>query len=110
MTKKGEPADEAAIPVSARIKSRLRKSRQSFFANENIASAIEPGEMDELLEEVADKMKAVSKASSSTSITITTPRNGPARRKNVIDRGFQRPLCQPPARDRIPNASGLNEL
>ena len=59
MTKKGEPSDEAAIPVSTRIKNRLRKSRQSFFANENIASAIEPGEMDELLEEVADKMKAV---------------------------------------------------
>ena len=111
MTKKGEPSDEAAIPVSTRIKNRLRKSRQSFFANENIASAIEPGEMDELLEEVADKMKAVLE---SLVIDVDNDHNtqDSARRvaKMYLTEVFSGRYAAAPPVTEFPNASGLNEL
>ncbi len=111
MTKKVEPSDEAAIPVSARIKSRLLKSRQGFFANENIASAIRPGEMDELLEEVAGKMKAVLE---SLVIDVENDHNtqDSARRvaKMYLTEVFSGRYADAPPVTEFPNASALNEL
>jgi GTP cyclohydrolase IA len=46
-------------PASARIRERLREAGRRFFANDNIAEFIAPGEMDELLEEVTSKMQSV---------------------------------------------------
>ena len=39
--------------VSDRIRERLIKNKKSFFANDNVADCIEPGELKELEEEVA---------------------------------------------------------
>lgn len=52
-------ADEAARPVSERIRNRIKRAGRRFNANDNIASYIEPGEVDELIAEVAGKMKGV---------------------------------------------------
>ena len=43
--------------VSARIRERLLESGHSFLANDNIADYIEPGELPELQNEVADKFR-----------------------------------------------------
>lgn len=52
-------AHDAGVPVSIKIRERLLASRKRFHANDNIADFIEPGELDKLLDEVADKMKGV---------------------------------------------------
>lgn len=45
------------IPVSQRIRERIVKSDTRYHANDNIAQFIEPGELDELLLEVEDKLR-----------------------------------------------------
>ena len=44
--------------VSARIRERLIESGVSFLANDNIADHLQPGELDQLQVEVADKVRA----------------------------------------------------
>ena len=44
--------DEAGIPVSVKIRERIRAARKRFHSNDNIAAFIEPGELEALLEEV----------------------------------------------------------
>ncbi len=104
----GDPAD---TPVSVRIRNRLRRSKQSFFANENISSAIEPGEIDELLEEVAAKMKAVLE---SLVIDVENDHNtqDSARRvaKMYLNEVFRGRYAPAPPVTEFPNAAGLNEL
>ena len=57
----GNTAEEQEIelPVSAKIRARLRQANQRFHANDNISAFIAPGETDALLDEVADRMKGV---------------------------------------------------
>ena len=43
--------------VSARIRERLIESGVSFLANDNIADHLQPGELDQLQVEVADKVR-----------------------------------------------------
>lgn len=45
--------------ASARIRERLRKAGRRFYANDNIAEFIEPGELEELLDEVTSGMQSV---------------------------------------------------
>jgi GTP cyclohydrolase I len=49
-TMKPSDADEG-IPVSVKIRERLLAARKRFHANDNIADFIEPGEIDQLLDE-----------------------------------------------------------
>jgi GTP cyclohydrolase I len=49
--------DAAPLPVSHRIRARLLEADASFFANDNIASHIEAGEIDQLEIEVAGKVR-----------------------------------------------------
>ena len=58
-SQKNDAVTQYKAPASTRIRERIRQSRQRFHANDNIAAFIEPGEMEELLDEVQDKMKAV---------------------------------------------------
>ncbi|HEX5628252.1 MAG TPA: hypothetical protein VFX72_01670, partial [Usitatibacteraceae bacterium] len=48
---------DAPVPVSQRIRERLRKARERYHANDNIAKYIEPGELAELQDEVEAKMR-----------------------------------------------------
>ena len=52
-------AAEHGVPVSVKIRERLRAAGQRFHANDNIASFVHPGELDQLLDEVQDKMAGV---------------------------------------------------
>jgi len=51
MSEKGQGSGEGT-PVSQRIRDRLKKARRRYHANDNISAFIEPGELDQLLDEV----------------------------------------------------------
>jgi GTP cyclohydrolase I len=50
---------EVGTPVSVKIRERLTAARRRFHANDNIAEFIQPGELEQLLDEVSLKMQDV---------------------------------------------------
>ena len=104
-------AHDAGVPVSIKIRERLQASRKRFHANDNIADFIEPGELDKLLDEVADKMKGVP-----SSLVIDTEHDhntaDTARRvaKMYVQEVFRGRFVSPPVITEFPNAEHLNEL
>ena len=107
-----EPADKAlATPASERIRKRLQRSGLSFFANDNIASVLKPGDMDALLEEVAAKMQGVLE---SLVIDVAHDHNthDTARRvaKMYLNEVFRGRYAPAPPVTEFPNAASLNEL
>ena len=98
-------------PVSNRIRARLVKAQQRFHANDNISAFIEPGEIEQLLEEVEGKVLGLL---NSLVIDVEHDHNtqDTARRVakmyvNEVFRGRYVPL---PSVTEFPNASHLNEL
>ena len=105
------PETDRSEPTSVRIRKRLVKARHRFHANDNISAAIKPGELDELLEEVAAKMKGVLE---SLVIDVENDHNTQDSARRVakmylkeVFRGRYEPA--PPVTE-FPNASSLNEL
>ncbi|MEZ5926741.1 MAG: GTP cyclohydrolase I [Hyphomicrobiaceae bacterium] len=86
-------------------------SGRRFHANDNIADFIEPGELEELLDEVTVSMKDVLK---SLVIDVDNDHNthDSARRvaKMYINEVFRGRYHQPPSITEFPNAASLNEL
>ncbi|HEY5582231.1 MAG TPA: GTP cyclohydrolase I [Rhodoferax sp.] len=109
-TMKPSDADEGT-PVSVKIRERLLAARKRFHANDNIADFIEPGEMEQLLDEVEDKMKGVL---SSLVIDIDHDHNtdNTARRvaKMYLKEVFNGRYVSAPTITEFPNAEHLNEL
>ncbi len=105
-----EHADEG-IPVSVKIRERLLAARKRFYANDNIAEFIEPGELETLLDEVEHKMQAVL-----DSLIIDTENDhntdNTARRvaKMYLNEVFKGRYVKAPAITEFPNAEHLNEL
>lgn len=103
-------ADEG-VPVSVRIRERLRASRARFHANDNIAEYLQPGEMDSILEEVAEKMQGVL-----DSLVIDTEADhntaDTARRvaKMYVQEVFRGRYVKAPNITEFPNVGHLNEL
>jgi len=109
---KRDPNDlSAKQPISEQIKSRIKSSRRRFFANDNISSFIEPGELDLLLDEVAQKMKSVLDSliidTENDHNTQDTARRVAKMYLNEVFRGRYQPA--PPVTE-FPNVSHLNEL
>ena len=104
------PPDEGT-PVSVKIRERLAAARKRFHANDNIAEFIEPGELEQLLDEVEAKMQGVL-----DSMVINTEGDhntrSTARRvaKMYINEVFKGRYVAPPAITEFPNAEHLNEL
>jgi GTP cyclohydrolase I len=104
-------AEDEGTPVSVRIRQRLQAARKGFYANDNIADFVRPGELDALLDEVTLKMQGVL-----DSLVIDTERDhntaDTARRvaKMYVGEVFQGRYVQPPEITEFPNAGGLNEL
>jgi GTP cyclohydrolase IA len=98
-------------PVSARIKQRLEKAGQRYFANDNISGFIEAGEHEQLLNEVAGKMETVLE---SLVIDFKNDHNtqNTARRiaKMYLTEVFKGRFHKAPPVTEFPNASNLNEL
>ena len=98
-------------PASARIRSRIQRARKRFHANDNIASFLEPGELEELLDEVETKFRGVLE-----SLVIDTESDhnthDTARRvaKMYLTEVFRGRYVEAPPVTEFPNASSLNEL
>jgi GTP cyclohydrolase I len=102
---------DEGVPVSIKIRERLKASRQRFHANDNIADFIEPGELEKILDEVEDKMKGVL-----SSLVIDTDNDhntsDTARRvaKMYVQEVFKGRFVKPPVITEFPNVEHLNEL
>jgi GTP cyclohydrolase I len=102
---------DQGVPVSVKIRERVLASKQRFHANDNIAEFIQPGELEALLDEVEDKMKAVLE-----SLVIDTANdhntNDTAKRlaKMYIKEVFNGRYVSSPEITEFPNAERLNEL
>ncbi len=102
---------DKGIPISVAIRRRIEKARQRFHANDNISAFIEPGELELLQEEVAEKMKAVL-----DSMVIDTQNdhntNDTARRvaKMYLKEIFGGRYRDEPPITEFPNVEHLNEL
>ena len=105
------PKGEAAVPASERIRARLRKARERYHANDNIAKYIEPGELAELQDEVEAKMRRVLESlvidTESDHNTQETARRVAKMYVTEVFRG--RFVPEPPVTE-FPNVERLNEL
>jgi len=103
--------ENETLPVSARIRARLNATNERFHANDNIAAHIAPGELDELLEEVSERIQAVLESlvidTSSDHNTQDTARRVA---KMYLHEVFGGRYTQEPAVTEFPNIAQLNEL
>lgn len=101
----------AEASVSRRIRARLESQGRRFHANDCIADVLEPGDVDALLEEVAQKFETVLDA-----LVIDTKSDhntqDTARRvaKMYLTEVFAGRYAPPPQVTEFPNAESLNEL
>jgi len=105
------PSGDEGVPVSVKIRERLKAARQRFHSNDNIAEFIQPGELEKLLDEVTEKMQGVLE-----SMVIDTDSDhntgNTARRvaKMYLKEVFAGRYVKGPAVTEFPNAEHLNEL
>ena len=102
---------DEGVPVSVKIRERILAARKRFNANDNISEFIEPGELEQLLDEVTGKMSGVLE-----SLVIDTERDhntsDTARRvaKMYVNEVFRGRYVKAPTITEFPNAEHLNEL
>jgi GTP cyclohydrolase I len=102
---------DEGVPVSVKIRQRVQAARKRFHSNDNIAEFIEPGELEQMLDEVEQKMQAVLDA-----MVIDTQSDhntsDTARRiaKMYVNEVFRGRYVKPPTITEFPNAEHLNEL
>ncbi|QPF75902.1 GTP cyclohydrolase I [Roseateles sp. DAIF2] len=103
------PADDA--PVSERIRYRLVSAGCRHHANDNIASFIEDGELEQLQDEVAAKMQEVLRAMViDTDSDHNTQETAKRVAKMYLREIFKGRYGAAPAVTEFPNAERLNEL
>ena len=98
-------------PVSVKIRERLKQAQKRFHANDNISEFIEPGELEQLLDEVQEKMQGVL---DSMVIDTTHDHNTRATARRVakmyVNEVFRGRYVPAPSLTEFPNAERLNEL
>jgi GTP cyclohydrolase I len=105
------PAADEGVPVSQKIRERLKGAQRRFHANDNIAEFIEPGELEALLDEVRSRMVTVL-----DSLVIDTESDhntqDTARRvaKMYLNEVFKGRYVRQPTVTEFPNVEHLNEL
>jgi GTP cyclohydrolase I len=103
--------EDSDLPVSERIRSRLERANQRYYANDNISAYVMDGEVDELRTEVETRMAEVLK-----SLVIDTESDhntqGTARRvaKMFLTEVFKGRYHAMPSVTEFPNIEQLNEL
>jgi len=99
------------LPLSVVIRRRIEAQRARFHANDNISAFIKPGEIEGLVDEVAEKMQAVLE-----SLVIDTENDhntkNTSRRvaKMYVQEVFNGRYVERPTSTKFPNVSRLNEL
>ena len=110
-TKKVAKRDDAGVPLSVVIRRRIEAQKARFHANDNISAFIKPGELEGLMDEVAEKMQAVLE-----SLVIDTESDhntqNTSRRvaKMYVQEVFNGRYVVQPTLTKFPNVSRLNEL
>jgi GTP cyclohydrolase IA len=106
-----EHCTHAKPSASERIRARLKDAKKRFHANDNISAYIQPGELQEMQDEVAEKLRGVL---SSLVIDTEADHNTRETAKRVakmyvqeVFGGRYRPM---PAVTEFPNVERLNEL
>ena len=101
----------ATITASERIRARLIAAKTRFHANDNIAAYIEPGELDELLDEVSGHMQKVLESLVIDTVSDHNTQDT-ARRvaKMYMNEVFGGRYADMPPVTEFPNAANLNEL
>ena len=109
---KGASKTEAAgAPLSVVIRRRIEAQKARFHANDNIAAYIKPGELEGLVDEVAQKMQAVLE-----SLVIDTKNDHNTKNtsqrvaKMFVNEVFNGRYVEQPTLTKFPNVSRLNEL
>jgi GTP cyclohydrolase I len=103
--------DDAGVPLSVVIRRRIEAQKARFHANDNISQFIQPGELEGLVVEVAEKMQAVLE-----SLVIDTKNDhntqNTSRRvaKMYVQEVFSGRYVDQPTLTKFPNVSKLNEL
>ena len=102
---------EQGQPVSQKIRARLQAAGQRFHANDNIADFIQPGELEQLLDEVEQKMQGVLDSMVIDTVHDHNTQNT-ARRvaKMYLQEVFKGRYVAQPKLTEFPNAEHLNEL
>jgi GTP cyclohydrolase IA len=102
---------DVGVPVSVKIRERIEAARKRFHSNDNIAAFIEPGELEQLLDEVEAKMQGVLDSMVIDTVSDHNT-NDTARRvaKMYLLEVFKGRYIKPPAITEFPNAERLNEL
>ena len=109
--KKSGRKDNVGVPLSVVIRRRIEAQKARFHANDNISVFIKPGELDGLVDEVAEKMQAVLE-----SLVIDTENDhntqNTCRRvaKMYVQEVFNGRYVDQPTLTKFPNVSRLNEL
>jgi GTP cyclohydrolase I len=105
------PVPTEGAPVSARIRQRLQQSGRRFHANDHIADALEPGEVEALVDEVAARMQGVLEALVIDTVSDHNTQDT-ARRvaKMYVTEVFRGRYFPEPQVTEFPNAERLNEL
>ena len=109
--KKIAKKESAGLPLSVVIRRRIEAQKARFHANDNISAFIKPGELEGLVDEVAEKMQAVLE-----SLVIDTESDhntqNTSRRvaKMYVQEVFNGRYVGQPTLTKFPNVSRLNEL
>ena len=102
---------DSGTPLSVVIRRRIEAQKARFHANDNISAFIKPGELEGLVDEVAQKMQAVLE-----SLVIDTESdhntNNTSQRvaKMFVKEVFNGRYVEQPTLTKFPNVSRLNEL
>jgi GTP cyclohydrolase I len=116
MTKNSNPPGDVddpdhGAPLSQRIRRRLTQAGQRFHANDNIAAFIKPGELEQLLSEVEQKMVGVLDAMViDTANDHNTSQTARRVAKMYVQEVFRGRYVPMPDITEFPNAERLNEL
>jgi GTP cyclohydrolase I len=103
--------DDAGIPLSVVIRRRIEAQKARFHANDNISQFIKPGELDGLVDEVAEKMQSVLESLVIDTESDHNTKNTSQRvAKMFVKEVFNGRYVEQPSLTKFPNVSRLNEL
>jgi GTP cyclohydrolase IA len=98
-------------PLSVIIRRRIEAQKARFHANDNISAFIEPGELEGLVDEVAEKMQAVLESLVIDTKSDHNTQNTSQRvAKMFVQEVFNGRYVAQPTLTKFPNVSKLNEL
>ena len=102
---------DAGTPLSVVIRRRIEAQKARFHANDNISKFIQPGELEGLVDEVAEKMQAVLESLVIDTESDHNTKNTSQRvAKMFVKEVFNGRYIEQPTLTKFPNVSRLNEL